>query len=97
MTQPSMNLTESDGPQVLAQVRAARTKLRAELAKVIVGQSEIIDEIIYALLSRGHVLITGVPGLGKNALGQESGAHFLAQFQAHSIHAGSHACRCLRQ
>jgi MoxR-like ATPase len=38
---------------------------RAELAKVIVGQSELIDGALTALLCGGHALIEGVPGLGK--------------------------------
>jgi MoxR-like ATPase len=38
---------------------------RAELAKVIVGQSELIDGTLTALLCGGHALIEGVPGLGK--------------------------------
>src|ERR1700722_4518822 len=38
---------------------------RTELAKVIVGQSELIDGTLTALLCGGHALIEGVPGLGK--------------------------------
>jgi MoxR-like ATPase len=38
---------------------------RSELAKVIVGQSELVDGVLIALLSGGHALIEGVPGLGK--------------------------------
>jgi len=38
---------------------------RAELAKVIVGQNELIDGTLTALLCGGHALIEGVPGLGK--------------------------------
>jgi MoxR-like ATPase len=51
-----------------------------ELAKAIKGQQELIDHIIIALFSEGHVLIEGVPGLGKtllvNALGAIIGARF---------------------
>lgn len=42
--------------------------LRKEVAKVIVGQDEIIDQIIIAILSRGHCLLVGVPGLAKTLL-----------------------------
>ncbi|MFZ0479177.1 MAG: AAA family ATPase, partial [Terriglobales bacterium] len=38
---------------------------RAELAKVIVGQSDLVDGALIALLCGGHALIEGVPGLGK--------------------------------
>ena len=40
-------------------------KLRAELAKTIVGQNYMIDRLIVALLANGHVLLEGVPGLAK--------------------------------
>mgnify|MGYP001372293518 CR=1 FL=1 len=39
-----------------------------EIAKVIIGQREIIDNIFIALLCRGHVLLQGVPGLGKTLI-----------------------------
>ena len=38
---------------------------RGELAKVIVGQSDLVDGTLIALLCGGHALIEGVPGLGK--------------------------------
>ncbi len=43
-------------------------KLRAEVGKVIVGQREIIDGTLIALIAGGHVLLEGVPGLGKTLL-----------------------------
>ena len=46
----------------------AREKIRAELSKVIIGQLEVIDELLIALLSGGHCLITGAPGLAKTLL-----------------------------
>ena len=42
--------------------------LKAELAKVIVGQQDVIDQINITLLAGGHALLTGVPGLGKTLL-----------------------------
>lgn len=42
--------------------------LRAEIAKVIVGQNAIIDQMLTALLCKGHCLIVGVPGLAKTLL-----------------------------
>ena len=68
MSQSTMETTHTEGEAVLRRVNEASGRLRAELGKVIVGQSGIIEEIILALLSRGHVLITGVPGLGKTLL-----------------------------
>ena len=42
--------------------------LKNEIAKVIVGQDRIIDQILTALFANGHVLIEGVPGLAKTLL-----------------------------
>lgn len=44
------------------------SKIRAEIGKVIVGYTETIDFTIIALLSGGHVLLEGVPGIGKTLL-----------------------------
>ncbi len=44
--------------------------LQKEISKVIVGQDKIIEKLIIALLSRGHVLLEGVPGLAKTLLVQ---------------------------
>ncbi len=46
----------------------AYSNLRAEIAKVIVGQERIIEHLSIALLSRGHCLLVGVPGLAKTLL-----------------------------
>jgi MoxR-like ATPase len=43
-------------------------EIRNEISKVIVGQSSVIDHLIIALLSRGHCLLVGVPGLAKTLL-----------------------------
>ncbi len=44
--------------------------LRHELAKVVVGQADVIEQILIAAVAGGHVLIEGVPGLGKTLLVQ---------------------------
>ena len=50
------------------QLRQAREKLSGELAKVIVGQEEVAEQLLLGLLCRGHVLLHGVPGLGKTLM-----------------------------
>src|SRR6187397_3493442 len=45
-------------------------RVRGEISKVIVGYSNIIDDVLMAILARGHVLLEGVPGLGKTKLVQ---------------------------
>ena len=42
--------------------------IRKEIAKVIVGQQDIVDGVLVCLISGGHVLLEGVPGLGKTTL-----------------------------
>ena len=49
-------------------ITGARDRIRKELSKVIVGQGEVIDEMLIALLSGGNCLITGAPGLAKTLL-----------------------------
>src|SRR6185436_415950 len=54
--------------QAVEQLITSRERIDAELAKVIVGQREAIEEILIALLAGGHCLITGAPGLAKTLL-----------------------------
>src|SRR5438045_9505235 len=67
-----MSLAEQTTPA--SDLDAAKTLARAydqlqtELAKVIVGQRRVIDEILIALLSRGHCLVQGVPRLAKTLI-----------------------------
>ena len=49
-------------------VALGRQRILAELRKVIVGQDEVIDQVLMALFTGGHCLITGVPGLAKTLL-----------------------------
>jgi len=55
-------------PDDLARAAELMQVLRAELAKAVVGQREAVDETLVALVASGHVLIEGVPGLGKTLL-----------------------------
>jgi len=52
----------------LEAVREKRDIIRSEVSKVIVGQQHVIDELLIALLSGGHCLLEGVPGLAKTLL-----------------------------
>ena len=58
----------ADGQAVVARIAEARARITSELQKAIIGQESVVDEIIIALLSSGHCLMTGVPGLGKTLL-----------------------------
>src|ERR1051325_7770516 len=52
----------------IASFRTTYSRLRAEIAKVIVGHDAIVDGTLTAVCSGGHVLLEGVPGLGKTLL-----------------------------
>src|SRR6267154_6884952 len=58
-----------------------RAQIEAELAKVIVGQKEVIEQILIALLAGGHCLITGAPGLAKTLLVKSIARIFHLKFQ----------------
>ncbi|WP_046471485.1 AAA family ATPase [Allosalinactinospora lopnorensis] len=59
--------TTHDQPSA-EQARAALAALRHEVAKAVVGQDETVTGLVVALLSRGHVLMEGVPGVAKTLL-----------------------------
>src|SRR6202171_1190957 len=54
--------------EAIARLGSARKKLKEEIAKVIVGQEHIVDDLLTALFSRGHCLMIGVPGLAKTLM-----------------------------
>jgi MoxR-like ATPase len=54
--------------EAIARLGAARKKLKDEIAKVIVGQEHIVDDLLTALFARGHCLMIGVPGLAKTLM-----------------------------
>ena len=53
---------------IAEKVADTRSKILTELRKVIVGQDEVVDQVLVALFTGGHCLITGVPGLAKTLL-----------------------------
>lgn len=56
------------GEEMLAQVRETFDALKAEIAKIIVGQDDVVDQILLTIFSRGHAMLVGVPGLAKTLL-----------------------------
>ena len=59
---------QAQNPETLEALHEAYERLRAEIGKVIVGQQQIIEQVTVSLLTRGHVLLVGVPGLAKTLL-----------------------------
>ncbi len=64
----SQSSAPSDPHEAVAHVRSAYDRLRQQIAKVIVGQDEVVDEILMAMFCKGHALVEGVPGLAKTLL-----------------------------
>src|SRR5436853_7091747 len=69
-------MSQSEATAVLAEddlesvrrLRAAYDKIRQQLARVIVGQDRVIEELLIALFSRGHCILEGVPGLAQTLM-----------------------------
>jgi MoxR-like ATPase len=62
MTQTSLD------PSAIDRLHEAHDRILAQLSRVIVGQSQVIEELLICLFSRGHCLLEGVPGLAKTLL-----------------------------
>ena len=54
--------------QLLDEFRHSRDVMVGELSKVVIGQREVIEQILAAIFTRGHVLLVGVPGLAKTLM-----------------------------
>jgi MoxR-like ATPase len=67
--------------QVVEQIRGSRERIYRELSKAIVGQSEVVEQILISLFAGGHCLITGAPGLAKTLLVRSIAQVFHLQFQ----------------
>ena len=52
----------------VAQLKAAMERIRSEMARVVIGQSEVVNQILVALFARGHCLLVGTPGLAKTLM-----------------------------
>ena len=63
-----MSEAETGDLEAVEKLRSAYTQIAGEIGKVIVGQQEIVDQLLIALLCGGHGLLVGVPGLAKTLL-----------------------------
>src|SRR5437667_8379772 len=57
-----------DDLEAIRRLKKAFDDIKAQLARVIVGQNEVIEELLIALFSRGHCILEGVPGLAKTLM-----------------------------
>lgn len=67
-TEEAVKLEDQDDLALVKRMQDGRDQIVTEIKKVIIGQSDIIDELLIALFGGGHVLVTGVPGLAKTLL-----------------------------
>jgi MoxR-like ATPase len=73
--------TQINDAQAVEKLITGRARIETELAKVIVGQKEVIEQILIALFAGGHCLITGAPGLAKTLLVKSIARIFHLKFQ----------------
>src|SRR5437588_2438846 len=64
---PAADLARDD-LEAIRRLKQAFDDIKAQLARVIVGQNEVIEELLIALFSRGHCILEGVPGLAKTLM-----------------------------
>ena len=76
-----MQNTNVNEQQAVEQLIAGRDRIRAELSKVIIGQHEVVEQLLIALFAGGHCLITGAPGLAKTLLVKSLAQIFHLKFQ----------------
>jgi MoxR-like ATPase len=67
--------------QLVEQIREGRDRLVGEISKVIIGQSEVVEQLLITLFAGGHCLITGAPGLAKTLLVRTISRVFHLKFQ----------------
>tara|TARA_Y100001954_G_scaffold216623_1_gene247980 strand:+ start:373 stop:1377 length:1005 start_codon:yes stop_codon:yes gene_type:complete len=66
--------------ETVDQILTGYSRIKSELGKTIIGQEDVIDEILISLFAGGHVLITGAPGLAKTLLVKSIAEIFDLQF-----------------
>jgi MoxR-like ATPase len=75
------SLTYESERRAVEQLREARGRMQQELSKVVVGQKEVTEQLLYSLFAGGHCLITGAPGLAKTLLVRSLAQIFHLKFQ----------------
>jgi len=72
-SEPAAANNDADTPSdsdvvVIDELRATHDRMKAEMAKVIIGQDAVVERLLICVLSRGHALLMGVPGLAKTLM-----------------------------
>ena len=79
MTQPVQDIRPEELPTVQA-VADARERLLGEVGKAIIGQREVVEQLLIALFAQGHCLFIGVPGLAKTLLVRTTASALALEF-----------------
>jgi MoxR-like ATPase len=65
----SAGLPHVDNPEAaVAKLHQAMQRIRSEMARIVIGQGEVVNQILVALFGRGHCLLVGTPGLAKTLM-----------------------------
>ena len=65
---PNNAASEADDLARLKLLKDSYDAMRSEIGKVVIGQESVVEELLVAIFSRGHVILVGVPGLAKTLL-----------------------------
>ena len=74
-------LSVEEEARTVEQIREGRERIYAELSKTIIGQHDVIEQLLISLFAGGHCLITGAPGLAKTLLVRSVAQIFHLKFQ----------------
>ena len=62
------NQPEPSDREALERLQEATAQLRGEIGKIVIGQEAVVEQLLIAILARGHCILEGVPGLAKTLL-----------------------------
>src|ERR1051325_4023607 len=79
--EPTLSAANEAEREIVQRLGSGRVQIETELAKIIVGQKEVIEQLLIALFAGGHCLITGAPGLAKTLLVKSIARIFHLKFQ----------------
>src|SRR5436190_9011343 len=79
MSNPGQNASSEDLAS-LEKLKSAFQSIRSELSKVIIGQDDVIEQLLIAIFAQGHCLLEGVPGLAKTLMGSTLARSLHLQF-----------------
>ncbi len=74
------NATEQIDLAELEELRSAYSQIRDQMARQIVGQTEVVDQLLIAVFARGHCILEGVPGLAKTLMVQSLAQSLTLEF-----------------